>query len=635
MITGDNAAHAREYYDGFARKLLAEHVYGNTRLEAAITHAVRWIPPNAEKVLDVGVGIGWSTFEIARHFPEAMIRGIDLSPKLIDIAQRLFNAPTISFAVTDITTAEDIRVDEGSTYEAIIMLDVYEHIPRSLRTRTHRILNQALGRNGVVILSFPSVMHQEYLRNSRPALLQPVDEDVTFDDIAILACDLTAHISQYNHVSLGYTNDYVHAVLQREPTFRRVRAVDRAVALEDFHDRKKRVNRRLGVRVTRAGLVLGETRGPRICIAAPQEAALSETFIRAHAELLPADVKLLHGGRMPLHCEDEALLRRTPMRRLWRGAIGRAFRVREGHFEIAALTAFLKREAIRLVMAEYGPVGLGLLEPCKRSGVPLVVHFHGADAYADRFISSSDAGYQRLFDYADAIVAVSRDMEEQLRRLGAPAEKVHYNPCGVDCAMFHGAKPRDCPPTFLAVGRFVEKKAPFLTLLAFHRVLAEHSDARLIMIGEGPLREACVQMGLALGCGDKASFPGPLPHVAVAQSMRRVRAFVQHSLRPEDGDSEGTPVAVLEAGASGLPVVATRHGGIRDVVLHGETGLLVDEGDVSEMAEMMLRLAKDGELAERMGQSARERVCAEFSMEKSIANLWRILETVIARNQSS
>ena len=108
--------------------------------------------------------------------------------------------------------------------------------------------------------------------------------------------------------------------------------------------------------------------------------------------------------------------------------------------------------------------------------------------------------------------------------------------------------------------------------------------------------------------------------------MRQARAFVQHSVVAIDGDSEGTPVAILEAGAAGLPVVATRHGGIPDVVVPGETGLLIREGDVCAMAECMARLAADPELAARLGSAARSRIRAEFSMDKSLSSLFQILD---------
>jgi hypothetical protein len=128
---------------------------------------------------------------------------------------------------------------------------------------------------------------------------------------------------------------------------------------------------------------------------------------------------------------------------------------------------------------------------------------------------------------------------------------------------------------------------------------------------------------------------GVVSHSEVAVTMGQARAFVQHSMRTSYGDSEGTPVAVLEAGASGIPVVATRHAGIKDVVVDGETGLLVDEGDVEGMAECMLRLAEDSALAATLGKAARERISAEFSMDRSISNLWHIVETAIDTYKAS
>jgi glycosyltransferase involved in cell wall biosynthesis len=85
-------------------------------------------------------------------------------------------------------------------------------------------------------------------------------------------------------------------------------------------------------------------------------------------------------------------------------------------------------------------------------------------------------------------------------------------------------------------------------------------------------------------------------------------------------------VAVLEAGASGLPVVATRHGGIADVVLHDQTGILVEERDIPATAEAMCRLIENPGLAGKMGQAARRHIAEQFSMDRSIQRLSAILE---------
>jgi glycosyltransferase involved in cell wall biosynthesis len=115
--------------------------------------------------------------------------------------------------------------------------------------------------------------------------------------------------------------------------------------------------------------------------------------------------------------------------------------------------------------------------------------------------------------------------------------------------------------------------------------------------------------------------------------MLKARCFVQHSVEASNGDSEGTPVGILEAGASSLPVVATRHAGIPDVVVEGQTGFLVDERDTTAMAAQMLRLAQDSELAARLGSAARLHVERNFSQEQSLDRLWTIIESAIAAGE--
>ena len=220
-------------------------------------------------------------------------------------------------------------------------------------------------------------------------------------------------------------------------------------------------------------------------------------------------------------------------------------------------------------------------------------------------------------------------MHQQLKYLGAPEEKIVINPCGVDIAQFQGADPSKAPPSFVAVGRFVDKKAPQLTLLAFSKLFANHREARLVMIGDGPLLEACTQMADALCLSTAVDFRGSRSHAEVAETMRQSRAFVQHSIRTSYGDSEGTPVAVMEASATGLPVAATKHAGIKDVVIEGESGYLVPEGDISGMAAAMKLLVEDPDLAARLGKKGREQVKNNFSMDRSIEKLWEVLHEVI------
>jgi glycosyltransferase involved in cell wall biosynthesis len=149
------------------------------------------------------------------------------------------------------------------------------------------------------------------------------------------------------------------------------------------------------------------------------------------------------------------------------------------------------------------------------------------------------------------------------------------------------------------------------------------------MVGTGPLFDECQALAKKLGIDHVVTFLGGQGPDVVRKELQQARCYVQHSIEAPSGDSEGTPVSVLEAGATGLPVVSTRHAGIPDVVLEGETGFLVEEHDVEGMAQQMLRLAQDPDLAGKMGRAGRARIQEFFSKEKSIDCLWDIIEACI------
>ena len=370
---------------------------------------------------------------------------------------------------------------------------------------------------------------------------------------------------------------------------------------------------------------------PSLCVVTPYEPALSETFIRAHLERLPARTSLVSGwppalGGRPVFS--------TP-RRAYHKALRTLAGVGVERETTAAYVAAFRRTGADVVLAEYGTTGAQVYEACRIARVPLVVHFHGYDASERAVLEEQRETYPEMFRAAAAIVAVSHAMQRKLVSLGAPPEKVHYNPYGIDLARFGGADPASAPPTFLAVGRFVEKKAPQLTLAAFAEVAGGEPGARLRMVGDGPLLEECRALARRLGIEGAVEFLGARGHEEVQAEMRGARCFVQHSVEAANGDCEGTPVGILEAAAAGLPVVSTRHAGIPDVVVEGETGLLVEERDVRGMAAHMLSLARDAELAGRMGRAARVRATENFSMERSIGNLWAIIESCLPRGKAA
>ena len=369
----------------------------------------------------------------------------------------------------------------------------------------------------------------------------------------------------------------------------------------------------------------------RICVVTNGPLSYTETFIRQHVKDLPSENLLM---------DDWPPWVRTGSRweRAWTGrAFYRALRLffPQGYRRriTKAYASLFRQQQIEAVLAEFGPSGVAVLEACQQLNLPLVVHFHGFDLSVRRVLERYASAYAEMFRQADAFIAVSRAMQRNLIERGAPPERVHYNPCGVDCELFGGASPADVQPLVLAVGRFVEKKGPQLTLTAFAEVLRQYPEARLRMIGDGPLLGECQRLSGSLSIDHAVTFLGTQPHHLVAAEMRRARLFTQHSIEAASGDTEGTPVAILEAGASGLPVVSTRHGGIPDVVIDNETGLLVEEGDVAGMARRMLRLLRDPTLAALLGSAARRRVELHFSAARSTDRLWTIIKSCSADAQ--
>lgn len=286
---------------------------------------------------------------------------------------------------------------------------------------------------------------------------------------------------------------------------------------------------------------------------------------------------------------------------------------------------YLSANDIDVVLAQYGPTGVAMLKPCGLANVPLVTHFHGFDATLKPVLTKYAMGYDLLFDQATHLIAVSSAMEQDLIQLGAPKNKLTVNPYGVNSTLFSSSAPGKAGPHFVAVGRFVAKKAPDSLVRTFAKVVQDIPEATMTMIGDGVLRETCVRLADELGIADKISFPGQLSHAEVAGAMRKARCFVQHSVTPESGDKEGTPNSVLEASASGLPVVSTRHAGIPEAVVHGKTGLLCEEGDETAMAENMIAMLKNAEQADRLGQAGKRHVKTMYDFNDRLEKLYSIL----------
>lgn len=357
----------------------------------------------------------------------------------------------------------------------------------------------------------------------------------------------------------------------------------------------------------------------------------TETFIYKMTERLPFETHYLFGGEMPkffgggipLLTNNKTLLN-------WLNFLQTVLKEPRDYFLKKAVIRYLVKNKIQLILAEYGPVGVRMMEVSRETGIPFVVNFHGYDVYHKKIRKDLDEAYQQLFKECSAMIAVSKEMKQELISLGAEDEKIIYQPAFVDLELFQYHDVSKNPPVFLSVGRFAETKSPHLTILAFEKVVKKIPTAKLVMIGKdggGELFEACKILVRSLQLETQIEFKEIVSPEEVGSEMKKVRVFVQHSITtPINHDKEGTPIAIIEAQAAGLPVVATRHAGIKDVVLENETGFLVDEFDIEAMANVMIQLANDDALVFKMGKTASEKIHTNLLFNNYIENLSVVLK---------
>ncbi|NMC34776.1 MAG: glycosyltransferase [Veillonellaceae bacterium] len=367
-----------------------------------------------------------------------------------------------------------------------------------------------------------------------------------------------------------------------------------------------------------------------LAIASPSAQAASETFIRMQVERLPCRMRI-HGG--PVANETIPGGPIEPLRSI-RGLMDTAIEVllygsKWDGPQRKELKRRLKRQGIRVILANYGPCAVALLPVCVDLNIALVAHFHGYDAHLGSIVREYGDRYRELGRVARTVIAVSSVMAQTLEGLGVPRKLIRIVRCGSDERLFCEKRVFPQNPLYFGVGRFVDKKAPYLTLLAFAKVRERCPAARLVLAGEGPLLEVTQNLARALGLSSAVEFPGVVTPDQVAKYMQEATAFVQHSIvphvGPSRGDSEGTPVAVLEAMLTGLPVVATRHAGIGEVIQDGKTGLLIEERDIDGMAKAMLKVAQDRDFARALGQAARREALEKYTGDCYIRSLKEIL----------
>lgn len=231
-----------------------------------------------------------------------------------------------------------------------------------------------------------------------------------------------------------------------------------------------------------------------------------------------------------------------------------------------------------------------------------------------------------LWRFAQHIVCNSEALREVLRGLGVPSDRLSYVPNGVDTEVFCSpAAPVSArPPRLLCVARLARDKDHPTLLRAFARVLEQHPDAVLRLVGDGPEESRLRRWAAAHPAGKRVEFVPGRPDVR--EEYAQARLFVLSSVR------EGQPNVLLEAMSCGLPLCATAVGGIPRLITAGENGFLSEPGDDAALARHICRLLEDPALGDRLGQAGRERAVRDFSFARMVAAHEELFERLAGRS---
>ena len=301
--------------------------------------------------------------------------------------------------------------------------------------------------------------------------------------------------------------------------------------------------------------------------------------------------------------------------------------------EYGALSRLLDQSGADLMHVYFGHTGVHLLPFIQRWPKPSVVSFHGMDVQP----RADQPGYiDRLRDLLQTVPLVmvrSESLRDRLVELGCPPGKIRMNRTSIPTGDFPKID-RDPPADghawhLVQACRLIEKKGLDLTLRVFAAFRKDHPSAKLTIAGEGPLESSLKSQAAQLGISDRVEFCGFLKSSDLCEIYHRAHAFIHPSRITADQNQEGVPNSLLEAMSTGLPVLATHHGGIPEAVDHGVTGLLCREDDEATLLTNLRNLFSDTVTWRAMGDAAATSVRDRFDRDRGIANLEAIYEEAL------
>jgi glycosyltransferase involved in cell wall biosynthesis len=308
-----------------------------------------------------------------------------------------------------------------------------------------------------------------------------------------------------------------------------------------------------------------------------------------------------------------------------------------------AVVEQLKRSKPALVHAHFGVEASTASRIALALDVPLLVTLHGYDVniarewwetgHAGRSMRRYPARLLELSRRSNVVfLAVSEAIRERAIGYGIPENKISVHYIGVDCARFRptGRPIAQRERRVLFVGRLVEKKGCDYLIRAFARVQQAVPESSLVIVGDGALKDSLTKEAKELGV--RAEFRGACVAEQVQQEFALARVFCLPSVTAANGDAEGFGLVILEAQASGVPVVTSARGGAAEGLADGRTGYAVPERDVDALSERLIHLLTSDEVAIAFSEAGRRFAVDNFDLSRCTDALESIYDRVSSRH---
>jgi colanic acid/amylovoran biosynthesis glycosyltransferase len=299
---------------------------------------------------------------------------------------------------------------------------------------------------------------------------------------------------------------------------------------------------------------------------------------------------------------------------------------------------FLKNRNYDIIHCQFGTLGIAVL-PLLRLGIlkgRLVVSFRGYDISQYLKMHGDDV-YQELLQVGSLFLTNCEFFKRRLLSLGCSEQKIVVHRSGLDCSRFHFAPrhpPRDGRIRIVTTGRLVEKKGIEYGIRAVAKLAPLYPNLQYAIIGDGPLRQDFETLIAALNIGHLVQLLGWKEQLEIIEILDSAQIFMAPSVTAMDGNQDAPVNTLKEAMAMGLPVIATQHGGIPELVEEGISGFLVPERDAEAIADKLDYLIQHPQLWPQMGRAGRACVEQDYSLNKLNDQLVELYEQAIAEGQA-